>query len=163
MQPICNVLYKIIAKLLANNLWTILLKTSSWSESAFMQHRSISDNMFLLHQLIKYYKTKGMSATAILKIYIQKAYDAVDCSFLWCILLFIGFPLSFVDFIMISAFFPTYVCTSSTYHYVPRTICSLNVCVLQSWQVSLMRITYRKCWILSVCTSLYNFYFFDIR
>lgn len=86
MRPIslCNVLYKILAKVLTNRLKKVLSKCISEERSAFVEGRSILDNVLTAFEIIHHmkYKTKGAKGEVALKIDINKAYDRVDWGFL---------------------------------------------------------------------------------
>jgi hypothetical protein len=86
MRPIslCNVLYKIISKMLANRLKSYLDKCVSEEQSAFIEGRSILDNAFIAIEVIHALKrrTRGTKGELALKIDISKAYDKVDWGFI---------------------------------------------------------------------------------
>ncbi|MCH97455.1 CNGC5-like protein [Trifolium medium] len=86
MRPIslCNVLYKMVSKLLANRLKDCLGKCVSEEQSAFVEGRSILDNALIAIEIIHALKrkTRGVAGEIVLKIDISKAYDKVDWGFL---------------------------------------------------------------------------------
>jgi hypothetical protein len=98
LRPIslCNVLYKMVSKLLANRLKTCLDKCVSEEQSAFIEGRSIFDNALIAIEVIHALKrrTRGMKGELALKIDISKAYDKVDWGFLRGMLERLGFPTS---------------------------------------------------------------------
>jgi hypothetical protein len=81
---LCNVVYKIMAKVLANRLKPILHKCISVSKSAFVSGRSILDNALVPIELIHYMKgnTRGTQGDITLKLDISKAYDRLDWEYL---------------------------------------------------------------------------------
>ena len=57
---LCNVIYKIISKVIANRLKQLLPKVINESQSAFIQGRMITDNIMITHESVHYIK-KGVS------------------------------------------------------------------------------------------------------
>ena len=57
---ICNVLYKVISKVLANQLKRRLPKISSESQSAFQENKSILDNILVAFEILHHMKTKSL-------------------------------------------------------------------------------------------------------
>ena len=55
---LCNVMYKIVAKALANRLKIFLPTVISQSRGAFIQGRSITDNILLSTEVIHFLKRK---------------------------------------------------------------------------------------------------------
>lgn len=49
---LCNVVYKIISKVLMNRLKKVLPKVISLNQSAFVARRQISDNILVVHKLL---------------------------------------------------------------------------------------------------------------
>ena len=77
---LCNVLYKIMAKVLSNRLKVILSGLISKNQSAFVPNRSITYNVVVAFEIIHHMrrKTGGQVGEIALKLDISKAYDRVD-------------------------------------------------------------------------------------
>ena len=85
-QPIslCNTIYKIISKILANRMRPIFQNIIDHVQSAFMPKRSIHDNILLKHEIMnKFRNMKGKKAWVTLKLDMEKAYDRVEWEFLF--------------------------------------------------------------------------------
>ena len=80
---LCNLLYKIVSKTIANQLKKILPKLVSETQSAFMSDRLISDNISVAFETLHHLKNKrkGKSGYMALKLDISKAYDRVEWDF----------------------------------------------------------------------------------
>ncbi|VFQ67613.1 unnamed protein product [Cuscuta campestris] len=70
------------------------------AQSAFVEGRSLVDNIFLTQQLVKGYAVKRTSPRCMLKVDITKAFDTVSWQFLGSVLIGLGFPRQFVSLIM---------------------------------------------------------------
>jgi hypothetical protein len=94
LRPIalCNVLYKILAKMLANKMKGVLNLIISESQSAFVPDRLITDNFILAHEVGHFLKrkTQGKTGFAALKLDMSKAYDRIEWDYLEGILLKLG-------------------------------------------------------------------------
>ncbi|KAL2246372.1 UNVERIFIED_CONTAM: hypothetical protein Sindi_2905400 [Sesamum indicum] len=73
----CNVLYKIIAKLLVQRLSEILDKLISSCQAAFVPGRSIGDNIMSAQELFMGYNQARLPPRCALKVDIRKAYDTL--------------------------------------------------------------------------------------
>lgn len=95
VRPIalCNVVYKLIAKVLANRLKNVLPTAISENQSAFVPGRSITDNVLIAFESIHYTKRKkgNQEGDVALKLDISKAYDRVNWRYLWHRMRIMGF------------------------------------------------------------------------
>ena len=99
---LCNVIYKLISKVLANRLKSLLPSIVSENQSAFQARRVITDNILMAFETLHYMKTQQNGSTGFmaLKLDISKAYDRVEWSFLECLLRKLGFHNRWVDLMM---------------------------------------------------------------
>lgn len=95
----CNLLYKIISKILSNRLRNVLNDIVHLNQSAFVPGRRIFDNILLAHKLVRGYHRDKDDCCAI-KIDFQKAYDSIVWDFVEEILLAFRFPHQFVMLVM---------------------------------------------------------------
>lgn len=104
LRPIslCNVLYKLISKVLANGLKIILPKIIAPNQSAFVPGRLITDNILLAYEVTQYMRNKrhGAVGVAALKLDMSKAYDKVEWHFLEAMMSKLGFPERWIGLIM---------------------------------------------------------------
>ncbi|GAU36460.1 hypothetical protein TSUD_166260 [Trifolium subterraneum] len=98
---LCNVLYKIISKVLANRLKPLLPQCISQEQSAFVENRSIIDNVMIASEIVHHMKckTRGKKGEVALKLDISKAYDRVDWEYVKRIMRRMGFHEKWVNWI----------------------------------------------------------------
>ena len=99
---LCNVLYKIISKVLANRLKRVLPSVIHESQSGFVPGRLITDNILIAYECFHYLRKKktGMEGYLGLKLDMSKAYDRVEWGFLEEMMLKMGFPESYVSLLL---------------------------------------------------------------
>lgn len=96
----CNILYKCITKMLAARLKKIIHLLISPSQSAFVPKRLIGDNILLAQALFRNYHLNSDPARCAFKIDLKKAFDTLHWGFLKSSLQKMGFPLTFVNWVM---------------------------------------------------------------
>lgn len=77
---LCNVLCKIISKILTNQLGEVILGIISVKQSAFILDRFITDNILVAHELLHSLRSrlKGKQHHMALKLDRSKAYDRLS-------------------------------------------------------------------------------------
>ena len=74
----CNTIYKCISKIIAARIKRCLPDTISPAQTAFVQGRSIADNILLTQELMKNYHLDSGPPRCALKINLKKAYDSIS-------------------------------------------------------------------------------------
>lgn len=99
---LCNVTYKIISKVLTNKLQGIMQDLITLYQNAFAKGQSITDNILLAHEVLRYIRRhkKGKFYCAGIKIDLLKAYDKISWDFLHTLLADLGFSMRWIQIIM---------------------------------------------------------------
>ncbi|KAA3461612.1 reverse transcriptase [Gossypium australe] len=90
---LCNVIYKIIAKVLVNRISDILGVCINEAQGAFIPGRLISDNVLIAYEVLHSLKMKkkGRKGNFALKLDMSKAYNRVEWDFLAGMMKALGF------------------------------------------------------------------------
>lgn len=77
---LCSVLYKLVAKVLANMLQNIIGRCFDEAQSAFILRRLISDNISVAYEMLDSFRKKhvGRRGLMAIKLDMYKAYDRVE-------------------------------------------------------------------------------------
>ena len=78
----CNVIYKVISKIIALRLAPALISVIDPAQAAYVQNRKMVENIFLLQELLRQYGRKRASPRCILNVDLRKAFDSVDWGFI---------------------------------------------------------------------------------
>lgn len=105
LRPIalCNILYKVLSKVLANRLKCILPDIIGEQQSAFIPGRNITDNVLLAFEMIHHMKQKkkGSVGEVALKLDMSKAYDRVEWTYLRSRMQNMGFEDKFIKWFLL--------------------------------------------------------------
>jgi hypothetical protein len=99
---LCNVIYKLISKVLANRLKTVLPNIISPMQSAFIPGRLITDNVLVAYEIMHSMQKRMWSKTGFMgiKLDMSKAYNRVEWTFLETTMSRLGFEARWIQLIM---------------------------------------------------------------
>jgi hypothetical protein len=99
---LCNVIYKLILKVLANRLKMLLPFIISQEQSAFILGRLITDNIMVAFETLHTMDTRlqGKEGFMTLKLDMSKAYDQLEWDFLEAVMLKLGFDTRWIHLLM---------------------------------------------------------------
>lgn len=112
---LCTVIYKIIAKTIANRLQEFIGRCIDNAQSAFVPGRLISDNVLIAYELLHTLRQKrtGKKRPMAIKLDMSKAYYRVEWAFLKEIMIRMGFAEEWVSLIMRCISTVSYVVTTN--------------------------------------------------
>ncbi|KAL0407932.1 UNVERIFIED_CONTAM: Retrovirus-related Pol polyprotein from type-2 retrotransposable element R2DM [Sesamum radiatum] len=93
----CNVVYKAITKIIADQLAPTLEHLIDRCQAAFVGGRNITDNIFLAQEMVRQYTRKRISPRCTINVDLRKAFDSVSWGFLSQVLHGYGFPPLFIS------------------------------------------------------------------
>ena len=96
----CNVIYKVISKLLCMRLKEVLPSLIDHSQGAFVQGRELLYNVLICQDLARGYLRKNITPRCILEIHLQKAFDSVHWDFIKEYLSALHFPEIFTKWVL---------------------------------------------------------------
>ena len=107
---LCNVLYKIFSKVLANKLKKLLNSVIIEHQSAFAKGRLITDNILIAFETLHCMKNynSGTNGFMALKLDMSKAYDRVEWVYLEILMRKMGFCEQWIGLIMVCVKTVTY-------------------------------------------------------
>ena len=107
---LCNVVYKIIAKVLDNRLEKVIAVVIDESQSAFVSGRLIIDNVLVAFETMHCIdqRKKGKEALMAIKLDMSKAYDRVEWVYLEDMIRRMGFHDRWVSLMMMCVALVTY-------------------------------------------------------
>ena len=98
---LCNVIYKIITKVVVERLRPFLQDIIGPLQGGFIPGRGAPDNIIVTQEVLHFMKkTKSKKGVLAFKIDLEKAYDRVSWEFLEQSLIMFGFPGTIVSLIM---------------------------------------------------------------
>lgn len=99
-RPICllDIVYKIIAKVLATRLSAVIKEVIHSNQTAFLKGRNIQDNLRIIHDVINYTKTDNTSGILV-ALDFKAAFNSIEHHFIWYALQCFGFGDSFIRWV----------------------------------------------------------------
>eukprot|EP00253_Pinus_taeda_P030057 PITA_30057 len=96
---LCNSIYKIIAKVIANRIKPILSRHISMEQFGFLSGRQIHEAIGVAQEVMHSVKQKNKKG-AVIKIDLSKSYDRINWLYIKLLLTHLGFKTDFISWIM---------------------------------------------------------------
>lgn len=93
----CNIVYKIITKIITARLQPVLPGLIEQTQGAFLKKRSIIDNISICQGLVRNYHRNQGSPRCLMKLDLRKAYDTIDWVFIREVMQAFKFPEEFIQ------------------------------------------------------------------
>ena len=99
---LCNTAYKLLSKVLANCLKTVLPRIIFENQSAFLSERLITDSVLVAFELMHYleHKKSGDNGYMAVKLDMSKAYNRVEWVFIEKVMRRLGFNEKWIGWVM---------------------------------------------------------------
>lgn len=96
---LCNITYKVIAKVLANKMKIVLPKIISTTQSAFVLGRLITDNIIVAFEVLHsmHCRVRRSDAYVALKLDMSKTYNKLEWCFITVVMERMGFAKRWID------------------------------------------------------------------
>ena len=93
---LCNLVYKVVSKILVARIRPLLGKLISPVQTAFVLGRRGTDNVMIAQELFHALdKKKGKTGFMVIKLDLEKSYDRLEWSFIYRVLQAFHFPQKF--------------------------------------------------------------------
>ncbi|KAF2324181.1 hypothetical protein GH714_009418 [Hevea brasiliensis] len=121
---LCNVIFKIISKVIANRLKEIFGGVMDEAQSAFMRRHLITDIVLVVFELFHHMKMRGhlYRPSMSLKLDVVKDYDRVEWPYLEVVMLRLGLSLVSVSLVMNCVKIVSYVILLNGTHVGPFSL-----------------------------------------
>jgi hypothetical protein len=96
---LCNLVYKLISKVISNRIKPFLGRSLSAEQLGFLKGRRIQDAIGAAHECIHSIKQQNLKAL-IMKLDLKRAFDSIDWDFLRLVLHAVGFGEKFTNWIL---------------------------------------------------------------
>ena len=98
----CNTIYKCISKIIANRIKGTLCDFINPAQAAFVEGRSIGDNILLCQELVHHYnRQSSKERRCTIKVDLMKAYDTVNWELIFEVMQRFGYPREIINWIKV--------------------------------------------------------------
>ena len=104
-----NTFIALIPKILARRVREVMSPLVSDCQGAFVSDRSMFHNIVVANEVVRGYDRANKTPRCTIKVDLHKAFDSIDWSFLWRVLVQFGFPGRFIGLIMECVTSPRYL------------------------------------------------------